>query len=138
MASLFARQSIRLWTFPMTCVSMNASERSWRRIRLLPSQSNAAGCTAVHFRRTSTCEPLQAAKTCAPSSTASPRKNRELFLEIADPHLSAREPGNFEHISPGLQPWSCLQMHFSGRRKAEQMDGLLMGSKILPRAQKAG
>ena len=42
------------------------------------------------------------------------------------------------HISPGLQPWAFLQMHFSGRRKAEQMDGLLKGSKYFLEYRKQG
>lgn len=49
---------------------------------------------------------ISASSKTAPSCMAVPGKNRELFSETADPNQSAKEPGNLEHISPGLQPWA--------------------------------
>lgn len=56
-------------------------------------------------------------------SRATPRKNKKLFLEIADPHLSAKEPGSFEctsllAFSPGL---SCRCTFQEGRRQSRWM-----------------
>lgn len=58
-------------------------------------------------------------RASAPSDAAAPGKDRTLFAEIAAiaaPQPRGEDPGA-RALSPGLQPWACRQMLFSGRRK---------------------
>ena len=69
-----------------------------------------------------------------------PQGIRHNWSDLAHTHTPkcAEEPESLKQISPGLWPWAVLQMRFSGRRKAEQMDGLLTGSKNFLKPRKQG
>lgn len=101
------------WQSHRACVCMNASGGSWRKVSLLLTQSP------------------QVPEAFAPSCTATPRTSSKLFSEAVDLHRGAKDPGSLEHVSPGLQPRALQQLLFAGRRRAEQMDGLLTGSEYL-------
>lgn len=77
---------------PCTCENGKWTEFAW-----MPQAAQRDGKTpfrrgAAHFGRIYTRGPRQASKKFAPSSMATPRKNRELFFEITDCPLSEKEP----------------------------------------------
>lgn len=110
----------------------------WENDRLPSHPEQWEGGQVAYFSRTFTCTPLQASRSiCLSFQGLYSREEQKALFRNHWPSSKCKGTGKFwAHISPGLQPWAFLQMHFSGRRKAEQMDGLLTGSEYFPEHKK--
>lgn len=77
-------------------------------------------------------------KAFAPSSMATPRENGELFIAIADRHLSGQGTWKLQSHLSWPSALGFLADALFRNEMGEQMGGLLTGSKYFPEPRKQG